>query len=185
MADQNRPTTPVGTKPGATPAVSTEKRDEGKTNVDDSPLTGFVAEGGDVPTTSEVPDPRTESDTFNEGQQAGYAGRYGFDLSGVDTVAAKSTPVDVTTAVRPDSGGSELLAAAQAKAPNLTPEFVKAYGLSDDVLAGIARGEISPPPAIGPAHTSDLYLTPGGWQQTPPGVSPEQYGVHQATRTLR
>lgn len=69
--------------------------------------------------------------------------------------------------------GGDLLKAAQEKAPNLTAEFVDAFGLTDEDLAGIARGSIPPPPAIGPVHTADLYLTPAGWQQTHPGVKPE------------
>lgn len=85
---------------------------------------------------------------------AGLSGQHGFDGS---PEVADDRPV---------------LERAQVKAPNLTAAFVKAYGLDDDVLEGIARGEIPPPPTIGPEHTSDLYLTPGGWQQTAPGVAP-------------
>lgn len=88
----------------------------------------------------------------------GYAGRHGFDLIDEDGSPALK--------------GRKLLAAAQLKAPSLTQEFVDAYGLNDDVLRQIADGTVSPPPAIGPAHTTDLYLTPGGWQQTKPGVEP-------------
>jgi hypothetical protein len=39
------------------------------------------------------------------------------------------------------------------------------------MLAAIARGEVPPPPTPGPIHTADMYLTPGGFQQTPPGVA--------------
>lgn len=129
-----------------------------------------------APTPGDVVDPRTGGD-YSEPTN-GYAGSDGFDADGGPSVGVvvgvdpKNIPADVTPGVQPDSGGDKLLAAAQAKAPNLTREFVDSYGLSDEVLAGIARGEISPPPAIGPAHTSDLYLTPGGWQQTAPGVLP-------------
>jgi hypothetical protein len=84
--------------------------------------------------------------------------------------------------VTPDAGGDRLLAAAQAKAPNLTREFADAYGLGDDVLAGIARGEIPPPPTVGPIHTSDLYLTPGGWVSAPPGVPLEAAGTNAIAR---
>jgi hypothetical protein len=79
--------------------------------------------------------------------------------------------------------GDELLAAAQEKAPSLTREFVTAYKLSDDELRMIARGEVSPPPTIGPVHTTDLYLTPGGWQQTPVGVKPEDVGKNAIGRS--
>jgi hypothetical protein len=83
-------------------------------------------------------------------------------------------PVEVTPGVTPDAGGDKLFAAALAKAPNLTKDFVSKMKISDEMLAQIARGEIPPPPAIGPVYSSDLYLTPGGWQQTPPGVPPER-----------
>lgn len=140
-----------------------------------------------VPKAGEVPDPRTASDEFKEGDQAGFAGRVGFDLvdSGGPVVAfvdPDRIPADVTPAVQPNAGGDKLLAAAQAKAPNLTAEFVSAYGLSRETLADIANGAVSPPPAIGPAHTSDLYLTPGGWVQTAPGVSLEAHAAQQADR---
>lgn len=72
--------------------------------------------------------------------------------------------------------GAELLKAAQAKAPNLSQEFVDSFKLDDDALRSIANGSVPPPPAIGPLHTVDLYLTPGGWQVTPPGVKPEDVG---------
>jgi hypothetical protein len=78
--------------------------------------------------------------------------------------------------------GAELLAAAQEKAPNLTQEFVDAFGLTNEDLAEIARGSVPPPPAIGPVHTADLYLTPAGWQQTPPGVKPEDVGGNAVSR---
>jgi hypothetical protein len=99
---------------------------------------------------------------------AGWKGRAGFD------------------ALDPDAGpslaGDDLLASARVKAPNLTREFVDAYGLDDDVLAGIARGEVPPPPHVGPIHTSDLYLTPGGWVNAPAGVPLEQAGSHAIAR---
>jgi hypothetical protein len=91
-------------------------------------------------------------------------------------------PAEVSPSVTPDAGGDRLLAAAQAKAPNLTREFADAYGLDDDVLAGIARGEIPPPPTVGPVHTSDLYLTPGGWVSAPPGVPLEAAGTNSIAR---
>lgn len=76
----------------------------------------------------------------------------------------------------------ELFAAAQAKAPSLTKDFVAKMGIGKEMLAGIARGEIPPPPTIGPVYTADLHLTPGGWQQTPPGVKPEDVGKDAIAR---
>jgi hypothetical protein len=96
---------------------------------------------------------------------AGLMGRYEPAAAGIDELK-----------------GDELFAAAQAKAPSLTKEFVTAFKLDDEDLRKIARGEVSPPPAIGPLHTADLYLTPGGWQQTPPGVKPEDVGGNAISR---
>jgi len=138
-------------------------------------------------TAGDVPDPRTGEDF--QAAPNGLQGRSGFELletpSPVVTVPRvdpERIPAEVTPGVMPNAGGSELLAAAQAKAPSLTQEYVDAYGLEDEVLAGIARGEIPPPPAIGPLHSADLYLTPGGWQQTPPGVPPENVGANAISR---
>jgi hypothetical protein len=100
----------------------------------------------------------------------------------VPVVDPNRIPAEVAPSVTPDAGGDRLLAAAQAKAPNLTREFCDAYGLGDDVLAGIARGEIPPPPTVGPVHTSDLYLTPGGWVSAPPGVPLEAAGGNAIAR---
>jgi hypothetical protein len=97
----------------------------------------------------------------------GWKGRVGFDATDSDA---------------PALAGEDLIAAARVKAPNLTKEFAEAYGLGDDVLAGIARGEIPPPPHVGPIHTSDLYLTPGGWVSAPPGVPLEQAGSNAIAR---
>jgi hypothetical protein len=140
-----------------------------------------------VPKTGDVPDPRTASDTFKEGDQAGFKGRSDFEIieEGAPAVAfvdPDRIPADVTPAVQPNAGGNNLLAAAQAKAPNLTAEFVSAYEITDQMLADIANGLTPPPPAIGPAHTSDLYLTPGGWVQTAPGVSLAAHAAQQADR---
>jgi hypothetical protein len=77
---------------------------------------------------------------------------------------------------------SELLRAAQEKAPRLTAEFAKEYGFTDEDLAAIARGEVPPPPTVGPIHSVDLYRTPGGWQITPVGVKPEDVGRDAISR---
>lgn len=98
----------------------------------------------------------------------GWKGRAGFDAADPDT--------------GPALAGEDLIAAARVKAPNLTREFADAFGLGDDVLAGIARGEIPPPPHVGPVHTSDLYLTPGGWVSAPPGVPLDAAGGNAIAR---
>lgn len=173
------------TKAGTTPAKSTpQKADPVRADapvtadqpvvVTDAPSDPFATKPGDVPV-----DPRSGK-PFSEGHE-GLKGTHGMEVveaTGpvVPGVNPDRIPAEVTPGVSPDAKGDELLAAAQAKAPNLTREFVTKFGLSDEVLAGIARGEISPPPAIGPVYTADLYLTPGGWQQTPPGVPPEDVG---------
>jgi hypothetical protein len=136
-------------------------------------------------TTADAVDPGT-GDKFKAGQP-GWKGRAGFetvDAAGntVPAVDPNRIPAEVSPSVTPDAGGDRLLAAAQAKAPNLTREFADAYGLGDDVLAGIARGEIPPPPTVGPVHTSDLYLTPGGWVSAPPGVPLEAAGTNAIAR---
>jgi hypothetical protein len=75
-----------------------------------------------------------------------------------------------------DASDADLLKAAQAKAPRLTAEFVSQYGLEREVLEGIANGSVPPPPTPGPIHSADMHYTPGGWQQTPVGVPPEDVG---------
>jgi len=76
----------------------------------------------------------------------------------------------------------DLLARAQEKAPSLNAEFVKKHGLSDETLEKLARGELSPPPTIGPVHTADLHYVNGGWQLTPVGVKPEDVGKGAISR---
>ena len=125
----------------------------------------------------EVVDPRTGE--TGSGDFAGFKGTLGFDAPGgipggaVPVVHPDRIPADVTTGVQPDAGNDALLASAQAKAPSLTREYVNAMKISDADLGAIARGEIPPPPMPGPIHTADMYITPGGYQQVPPGVSPE------------
>lgn len=75
-----------------------------------------------------------------------------------------------------DASDADLLKAAQAKAPRLTAEFVSEHKLEREVLEGIANGSIPPPPTPGPIHSTDMHYTPGGWQQTPVGVPPEDVG---------
>lgn len=193
-------TPPTGQNAGKTTPATTSANAStapGKASTSDAkpettvPVTDTVADeiatAGPAPVAGDVPDPRTASDSFTEGDQDGYAGRTGFDVlespvGAIPYVDPENKHVDVTPGVQPDSNGDKLLAAAQLKAPNLTRAFVDAYELSDHDLAQIAQGAVPPPPAIGPAHTSDLHLTPGGWTQTPPGISPEDYAATQAVR---
>lgn len=168
------------TKAGATPAKSTPAKAtdpvaaEQPVVVTEAPSVPFATKPGDVPV-----DPRSGK-PFSEGHE-GLKGQHGMEIveaTGpvVQGVNPDNIPVEVTPGVSPDAGGDELFAAALAKAPNLTKEFVSKMGITKEMLAGIARGEIPPPPAIGPIYTTDLYLTPGGWQQTPPGVPPQDVG---------
>lgn len=83
---------------------------------------------------------------------------------------------DEAPAEQPAEESVDLFAEAQKAAPNLTREFVKKYDLDDDWLAKIARGELSPPPTVGPEHSVDLHYVNGGWQITPVGVKPEDVG---------
>lgn len=81
-----------------------------------------------------------------------------------------------------DASKDDLLTLARAKAPALTAEFVTQYGLVDEDLKAIARGEMPPPPTVGPIHNVDLHRTPGGWQVTPVGVPPEDVGKNAISR---
>lgn len=97
------------------------------------------------------------------------------DRASVHRATAGSGSID-------DTSGADLLVLAQAKAPRLTAQFVKDYDLSDENLRAIARGEVPPPPTVGPIHNTDLHLTPGGWQSTPVGVPPEDVGKNAIHR---
>lgn len=140
----------------------------------------FSTKPGDVPV-----DPRS-GQAFKDANTSGLKGTHGEGVLGTGTVVPgvdpDRIPVEVTPGVTPDAGGDKLFAAALAKAPNLTREFVDKMKITDEMLAQIARGEVPPPPAIGPIYTTDLYLTPGGWQQTPPGVPPEDVGKNSVFR---
>lgn len=154
-------TTPAKAAPADQPVVVT-----------DAPSAPFDTKPSDVPA-----DPRSGR-PFADGLD-GLKGTHGGEVVDgpvVPGVDPDRIPAEVTPGVSPDAGGDALLAAAQAKAPNLTAEFVSKMKITDEMLGQIARGEISPPPAIGPIYTADLYLTPGGWQQTPPGVPPQDVG---------
>jgi hypothetical protein len=123
-----------------------------------------VTKNQPVPPTGGAPNEAAEKALLgNAPASDGFKGTDGFDL--LDSSKKESK--------------GDLLKRAQVRAPSLTQEFVDAYSLSDEVLTGIADGLIPPPPAIGPIHTSDLYLTPGGWQQTPIGVAPADVGPNR------
>jgi hypothetical protein len=134
-------------------------------------------------------DPRT-GQAFGQAKNEGLKGTHGEELLRaegspsvvVPGVDPKRIPAEVTPGVTPDAGGDKLLAAAQAKAPSLTKEFVSKMGLTEENLAEIANGLVPPPPTPGPIYTADMYRTPGGYQQTPPGVPPEDVGGNQIHR---
>src|SRR5215207_9236477 len=134
--------------------------------------------------TANAVDPRIGDKFYPSKPEGGLAG---FELLQGDAVSVppvdpKRIPAEVTHGVLPDAGGNRLLAAAQAAAPSLTQEFVDRYEISDEVLGQIARREVPPPPTNGPVRTSDLYLTPGGWQSVPPGQKPEDVGKNSISR---
>jgi hypothetical protein len=179
--DSKAGTTPAKSTPAKAPAAPVAPDTDRPVVVTDAPSEPFATKPGDVPV-----DPRSGK-PFGDGATDGFKGQHGtevLDAVGqvVQGVNPDRIPVEVTPGVSPDAGGDALFAAALAKAPNLTREFVDKMGISDEMLAGIARGEIPPPPAIGPVYTSDLYLTPAGWQQTPPGVPPQDVGKNAIAR---
>ena len=81
-----------------------------------------------------------------------------------------------------EKSGDDLLTLARAKAPLLTAEFVEQFGLVEEDLRAIARGEVPPPPTVGPIHNVDLHYTPGGWQITAVGVPVEDVGKNAISR---
>jgi hypothetical protein len=149
--------------------------------VTDAGTPAFSTKPGDVPV-----DPRTGAAFTSGGATDGLKGQTGMDDAGTASVVPgidpDRIPAEVTPGVTPDAAGDRLLAAAQAKAPSLTRAFVDKMGLTDEYLAQIARGEVPPPPTPGPIYTADLHLTPGGWQQTPPGVPPADVGGNSISR---
>lgn len=181
---------PEDNKAGASPAKPTAAKaepaaapvvDTAPVVVTEAPSVPFATKPGDVPV-----DPRS-GQPFSDGNSAGLKGIHGDEAGNttgnvVPGVDPDRIPVEVTPGVTPDAGGDQLFAAALAKAPNLTREFVDKMKITDDMLAQIARGEVPPPPAIGPVYSADLYLTPGGWQQTPPGVPPQDVGKNAIAR---
>lgn len=140
----------------------------------------FSTKPGDVPV-----DPRS-GQPFADSNSGGLKGTHGEDVLGEGTVVPgvdpDRIPAEVTPGVSPDAGGDKLFAAALAKAPSLTREFVDRMKIDDETLGMIARGEIPPPPTPGPIYTTDMYRTPGGYQQTPPGVPPEDVGKNATVR---
>lgn len=179
----------------ATASMDPADRDQaiaGDASVANVPVRGevTVTEGASAPFStkpSDVPvDPRS-GQPFGDNRTDGLKGTHGADIinatgSVVPGVNPDRIPAEVTPGVTPDAGGDRLFAAALAKAPSLTREFVDKMGISDEQLGQIARGEIPPPPTPGPIYTADMYMTPGGFQQTPPGVPPEDVGGNAVTR---
>lgn len=172
-------------KPGDTAPAEGEQRIAGDASVTAAAASGgvVVTEGASAPFStkpSDVPvDPRS-GQPFAESNSQGLKGTHGEEVLGTGTVVPgvdpDRIPAEVTPGVTPDAGGDKLFAAALAKAPSLTREFVDKMGLTDEDLGQIARGEVPPPPTPGPIYTADMYRTPGGYQQTPPGVKPEDVG---------
>jgi hypothetical protein len=190
VADTSKSGDQAATKPTA--AKAPEQTIAGDASVLAGQVRGdvVVTEGQSAPFATkpdDVPvDPRSGKPFADAGTE-GLKGTHGMDIlnatgSVVPGVDPDRIPVEVTPGVTPSAGGDKLFAAALAKAPNLTKDFVSKMKITDEMLAQIARGEIPPPPAIGPTYTSDLYLTPGGWQQTPPGVPPEDVGKNATAR---
>ena len=169
-----------------------EQRIAGDASVTNTPVRGdvVVTEGGSAPFSTkpgDVPVNAWSGKPFEETKSNGLKGTHGLDIVNatgpvVPGVNPDRIPAEVSPGVSPDPGGDKLLAAAQAKAPSLTKEFVDKMGMDEETLAQIARGEIPPPPTPGPIHTSDMYATPGGYLQTPPGVPPEDVGKNAAVR---
>jgi hypothetical protein len=171
--------------PAVTPAPETAaKSTSSDLGTADASVASIPAAGA-VQTTADATDPAT-GEGFNP-RPAGAGGRYGFPIDDAPVVgtvpryAPGQVPSEVTSHVMPDSKDA-LWAAVNAAAPNLTPEIAEAFGFDDEVLAKIARREIPPPPVNGPIHSTDLYLTPGGWQSVPAGVDPGSIGQNKISR---
>jgi hypothetical protein len=181
MADTTKSGEQAADKPAkATPAKAAQTPAEGDVVVTDGASAPYSTKPGDVPV-----DPRS-GQPFSESNSQGLQGTHGEELLGAGTVVPgvdpDRIPAEVTPGVSPDAGGDKLFAAALAKAPSLTREFVTKMGIDDETLGQIARGEIPPPPTPGPIYTADMYRTPGGYQQTPPGVPPEDVGKNATIR---
>jgi hypothetical protein len=168
-----------------------EQRIAGDASVTNAPVRGdvIVTDGASAPFSTKVGDVPVDSRSgrpFQDGHD-GLKGLHGVDVVNATGVVVPGVdpdriPAEVFAGVSPDAGGDKLLAAAQAKAPSLTKEFVSKMGIDEETLGQIARGEIPPPPTPGPIYTADMYATPGGYQQTPPGVPPEDVGKNSVIR---
>jgi hypothetical protein len=180
-ADKNAAKTAEGSQAIAGDASVTRAPVRGDVVVTEGQSAPFSTKPGDVPV-----DPRS-GQPFGDSNSQGLKGTHGEDVldatsSVVPGVDPDRIPAEVTPGVSPDAGGDKLFAAALAKAPSLTREFVDKMKIDDETLGQIARGEIPPPPTPGPIYTADMYRTPGGYQQTPPGVPPEDVGKNAITR---
>jgi hypothetical protein len=193
MAEDSKPvkSAPAKADQGNRGIQEGDQRIAGDASVTAAPARGdvVVTEGASAPYSTkpgDVPvDPRSGK-PFSESNSDGLKGTHGEEILSAGVVVPgvdpDRIPAEVTPGVSPDAGGDKLFAAALAKAPSLTREFVQAMEIDDETLAMIARGEIPPPPTPGPIHTADMYRTPGGYQQTPPGVPPEDVGKNATVR---
>ena len=98
------------------------------------------------------------------------------------TKALPKAPAKAPEPAQPAVG--DRLKAAQERAPHLSPEFVARHNLTDEDLADIASGAVPPPPDNGPDYSgTDLHRTPGGWQVTHAGQSPDDVGASAISRS--
>lgn len=139
------------------------------------PASTSQAKSGEDAVLVNQPGNRPASGTPAQVVEAGPGVEIDADLDQASVGRADSGDVD-------EASKDDLLTLARVKAPNLDAAFVKEHGLSDDTLRAIARGEVPPPPTVGPIHNTDLHLTPGGWQVTPVGVKPEDVGKNAIHR---
>jgi hypothetical protein len=110
-----------------------DQRIAGDASVTNAPVRGdvTVTEGGSAPFSTkpgDVPvDPRS-GQPFSDSNSDGLKGTHGEEVLSagivVPGVDPDRIPAEVTPGVTPDAGGDKLFAAALAKAPSLTKEYV-------------------------------------------------------------
>jgi hypothetical protein len=143
VAETKSSGTPAADKNAAAKPVEGQQAIAGDASVTKAPVRGdaVVTEGQSAPFSTkpgDVPvDPRSGK-PFGEGNQ-GLKGVHGVEAlaptgSVVPGVDPDRIPAEVTPGVSPDAGGDELFAAALAKAPSLTREFVDKMGLTAEDL---------------------------------------------------
>jgi hypothetical protein len=130
----------AGGEAAAMDPANREQRIAGDASVTNTTVRGDVAvTGGASAPFSTKPgdvsaDPRSGR-PFADSPTQGLKGRHGFEVvdssaSLVPGVDPDRIPVEVTPGVTPDAGGDKLFAAALAKAPSLTREFVDKMGIT-------------------------------------------------------